>query len=190
MFTSLLRPIKERVLSSGMVLPSAKYVGVENKSSNRSTDGMYEIDMKKEIFPTFVKDVLMQNELELKMNEMNERNSAEIEEIEEIEEIGRIMAELNDRNNNTYDNYDDAVKEEIGRILLDYYQLIVVEKQIQMWQGGGTKNKTRKRSRRHRRFNAKTRSHVRNELRKRITRLNRGKGNGKHKHKHKRTRRH
>jgi hypothetical protein len=156
MFNLLLRPLQRLVNENGL-LPTAYYVGVNG------TYYKYDIDMKRKAFPTFVKDVIMRNEMK--------RNS----------EISSIMDELNDGNNN-YDKYDDAVKEEIGRILLDYYKLIVEGKHKQLWGGG---NKTRKRSRRHRKFNAKTRScGVRStKLRRRITHAKRSKLNkGKHKH--------
>ena len=157
-FYLLLRPVKEYANLRGL-LPTAYYVGVKNKSSKKATDGMYDIHVKRRTFPTFVKDVIMRNEMK--------RNP---------EEIRSIMDELNDGNND-YDKYDDAVKEEIGRILLDYESIV----KLKGGKGGNTN--TRKRSRRHGLLNSKTRSCVRNKLRKRITREKRSKLNkGKHKH--------
>ena len=79
-------------------------------------DTIYDADTKRRLFPTLVKYMLLPKEME--------RNP-----------------ELDEQN--VYDQYDDAVKEEIGRILLEYYAIATGRNM----QGGG-KSHTRKRRQR------------------------------------------
>ena len=95
MFTVMLRPIREHVARYGM-LPTAQYVGL--------VDGVYGTNEKRRLFPTLVRDVFLSDEVERNPENMD---------------ASIMLLELNKRNN-VYDNYDDAVKEEIGRILLEY----------------------------------------------------------------------
>ena len=95
MFTVMLRPIREHVARYGM-LPTAQYVGL--------VDGVYDMNEKRRLFPTLVRDVFLSEEVERNPENMD---------------ASIMLTELNKRNN-VYDKYDDAVKEEIGRILLEY----------------------------------------------------------------------
>lgn len=95
MFTVMLRPIREHVARYGM-LPTAQYVGL--------VDGVYDMNEKRRLFPTLVRDVFLSEEVERRPENMD---------------ASIMLTELNKRNN-VYDKYDDAVKEEIGRILLEY----------------------------------------------------------------------
>jgi hypothetical protein len=95
MFTVMLRPIREHVARYGM-LPTAQYVGL--------VDGVYGTNEKRRLFPTLVRDVFLSDEVERNPENMD---------------ASIMLTELNKRNN-VYDKYDDAVKEEIGRILLEY----------------------------------------------------------------------
>jgi hypothetical protein len=74
--------------------------------------------------------------------------------------ISGLIRDLKENANAKYDDYDDAVKEEIGRILLDY------EPNITKLGGGGGGGKTRKRSPRMVRRHPKTRNCNRNALSK------------------------
>ena len=88
---------------------------------------MYDDDTKRRLFPTFVKDVILTDEMKRRP------------------EMQTLIDDLRD---NAYDNYDDIVKEDIGRILLEY------EPNVVKLSGG----KTRKRSRRMVRRHSKTRN--------------------------------
>jgi hypothetical protein len=118
MFHALLHPVKQHIARHGMQ-PSKFYVGVINKSK-KSDNGMYDIETKRRLFPTFVQEVILKDEMK--------RNH----------EIKMLIDELIAEKVNDYDMYDDAVKEEIGRILLEYEPIMKLK-------GGG--GKTRKRSR-------------------------------------------
>jgi hypothetical protein len=124
MFTVMLRPIREHFAQYGM-LPTAQYVGI--------MDGVYDMNEKRRLFPTLVRDVFI---------------SEEVERTPENMDASIMLTELN-RRNNAYDKYDDAVKEEIGRIILDY-----ARDYMGKLRGGG---KTRRKLNR-RRVHAKTRS--------------------------------
>lgn len=78
-------------------------------------DEIYDAETKRRVFPTLVKYIFLPKEME--------HNPALDEQ-------------------NEYDRYDDAVKEEIGRILLEYYALAELK-----MQGGGGRSHTRKRRR-------------------------------------------
>lgn len=95
MFTVMLRPIREHVARYGM-LPTAQYVGL--------VDGVYDMNEKRRLFPTLVRDVFLSEEVRINPENMD---------------ASIMLTELN-KWNNVYDKYDDAVKEEIGRILLEY----------------------------------------------------------------------
>jgi hypothetical protein len=123
MFTVMLRPIREHVARYGM-LPTAQYVGL--------VDGVYDMNEKRRLFPTLVREVFLSEEVERNPENMD---------------ASIMLTELNKRNN-AYDKYDDAVKEEIGRILLEY-----ARDYMDKLRGGG---KTRRKGQR--RLHAKTRS--------------------------------
>jgi hypothetical protein len=133
MFNALVQPLKEQIRKLDTI-PTAYYVGVRNKTSKTTQDGVYDAKTKSALFPTFVKDVILKNEL-------NRRPKLRSELQTLINDLGK---------NNSYDNYDDAVKEDIGRILLAY------EPNITKLGGGG--GKTRKRSRRMVRRHSNTRN--------------------------------
>lgn len=128
LFGNLLRPVQYHV-AKYQTLPTAHYVGI--------SDGMYDLDQKQQLFPVLVKDVILLSEA----NENPERV-----------ELLNLIDELNVGKKNTYARYDDAVKEEIGRIILDYAREF-----IGRLKGGGNRiRKTRKRARVRR---VKTRGH-------------------------------
>ena len=129
-FGNLLRPIREHVAKYG-VFPTAQYIGI--------SDGVYDLDQKRRLFPTFVKDVILFSE------------TTNLENPERAE-ILNLVSELNGKKN-TYERYDDEVKEEIGRILLEW------NKVAPLTLGGGS---TRKRKRVCRLKNARTRAKPRN----------------------------
>jgi hypothetical protein len=137
MFGLLLRPIREHVARYG-TFPTAQYVGM--------SDGVYDLDQKRQLFPTFVKDVILLSET--KNPENPEHN-----------EVLKLIGELTGGKNayNKYNKYDDAVKEEIGRIILDYAREFI--HRLKGGGGGGGIRKTR-RHRRRRLANAKTRGHI------------------------------
>ena len=87
---------------------------------------------KRRLFPTLVREVFLSEEVERNPENMD---------------ASIMLTELNKRNN-AYDKYDDAVKEEIGRILLEY-----ARDYMDKLRGGG---KTRRKGQR--RLHAKTRS--------------------------------
>jgi len=127
----LLKPLKNaQKLSS----PNAIYVGVGTQP-----DGLYDMPTKA-LFPYFVKALLMGNK---RMNQL----SPHIKEI-----VEKLESEIKERRNEFI--FDDAVNEEIGRILLDYAAKVTDER---LTYGGGT---TRKCKRKHN-LNAKTRSKTR-----------------------------
>jgi hypothetical protein len=122
-------------------------VGVRNKTSTQ--DGVYDAETKRRLFPTFVKDVILKNELDVILkNELNGRRELRSELRSELQTLINDLGK-----NNSYDNYDDAVKEDIGRILLAYEPNIT-----KLGGGGGGGGKTRKRSRRMVRRHSNTRN--------------------------------
>jgi len=124
----LLKPLKNlQKLST----PNAIYVGVGTKPN-----GLYDMPTKS-LFPYFVKALLMGNK---RMNQL----SPPIKEI-----VEKLESEIKERRNEFI--FDDAVNEEIGRILLDYAAKVTDER---LTYGGGS---TRKCKRKHN-LNAKTRS--------------------------------
>ena len=158
-FPALLNPIKEQIGRG--VNPTAYYVGVRNKTPENPQEGVYDTETKRRLFPTFVKHVILKNEM---------KNPIISELIHDL----RANAKYDD-----YDDYDDAVKEEIGRILLDY----VHDPTIALGGGGGGGSKTRKRSRRMARRHPKTRNCNRTTLSKKTTRRHRRRCTNLHKHK-------
>ena len=128
MFNSLVQPIKEQIRRGAT--PTAYYVGVRNKTSKKTQDGVYDAETKRRLFPTFVTEVILKNEMKDAM-----KNPI-------------ISGLIRDLKENANAKYDDVVMEEIGRILLDYEPNITKL-------GGG---KTRKRSRRMVRRHSKTRN--------------------------------
>jgi len=162
MFNSLVQPIKEQIRRQGAT-PTAYYVGVRNKTSEKPQDGVYDAETKRRLFPTFVTDVILNNEMKDAM-----KNPI----------ISGLVRDLKENANAKYDDYDDAVKEEIGRILMDYAPNIANL-------GGGSK--TRKRSRRMARRHSQTRNCNRNALSKKTTRR-RHRRRYTNLHKHKQTR--
>ena len=124
---NLLKPLKnEQKLSS----PNAIYVGVRTQP-----DGLYDMATKS-LFPSFVKALLMGNK---KMNELPPNTKDLVEDLErKIKEGPNEFV------------FDDAVNEEIGRILLEYAANVSDHRLA----GGGS---TRKCKREHK-LNAKTRS--------------------------------
>jgi hypothetical protein len=137
MFGLLLRPIREHVARHG-TFPTAQYVGM--------SDGVYDLDQKQRLFPTFVKDVIMFSDTKKPENP-------------ERVELLKLSDELTVRKN-VYNKYDDEVKEEIGRIILEYAREFIGRLKA----GGGGIRKTR-RQRRRRLVNANTRGHiVRNDV--------------------------
>ena len=128
----LLKPLKNlQKLST----PNAIYVGV-----GTNPDGLYDM-LTKSLFPDFVKALLMGNK---RMNQL----SPHIKEI-----VEKLESEIKERRNEFI--FDDAVNEEIGRILLDYAAKVTDER---LTYGGGS---TRKRKQCCRLKNAKTRSKMR-----------------------------
>ena len=125
MFTDMLRPIREHVARYGM-LPTAQYVGI--------MDGVYDTNEKRRLFPTLVRDVFLSEEVKRNPENMD---------------ASIMLTELN-RRTNVYDKYDDVVKEEIGRILLEY-----ARDYMGKLRGGG---KTRRKRQGQRMLHAKTRS--------------------------------
>jgi hypothetical protein len=132
MFGLLLRPIREHVARHG-TFPTAQYVGM--------SDGVYDLDQKQRLFPTFVKDVIMFSDTKKPENP-------------ERVELLKLSDELTVRKN-VYNKYDDEVKEEIGRIILEYAREFIGRLKA----GGGGIRKTR-RQRRRRLVNANTRGHI------------------------------
>jgi hypothetical protein len=126
----LLTPLKNAQTMSN---PNANYVGVRTKPN-----GMYPLATKS-LFPAFAKALLMGNK---KMNELPPHIKELVEELEVLERESKKRPEV---------MFDDAVNEEIGRILLDY-AANVTEKQLQT-RGGSTRKCKRKHG-----LNAKTRS--------------------------------
>jgi hypothetical protein len=126
--SNLLKPLKNaQKLSS----PNAIYVGVRTQP-----DGLYDMATKS-LFPSFVKALLMGNK---KMNELPPNTKDLVEDLErEIKERPEGVV------------FDDAVNEEIGRILLEY-AANVDDKRL-----AGGDGHTRKCKRDHK-LNAKTRS--------------------------------
>ena len=126
--SNLLKPLKNEQRTS---TPTAIYVGVRTKP-----DGLYD-SATKALFPQFAKVLLMGNKI---MNELPPHTKDLVEDLErEIKEQREEFA------------FDDAVNEEIGRILLEY-AANVDDKRLA---GGG--GHTRKCKREHK-LNAKTRS--------------------------------
>jgi len=123
--SNLLKPLKNIQTFS---TPNAKYVGVRTQP-----DGLYDMATKL-LFPQFVKALLMGNK---KMNELPPNTKDLVEDLErEIkEQPGGVV-------------FDDAVNEEIGRILLDC-AANVADRRL----GGSTRKCKRKHN-----LNAKTRS--------------------------------
>ena len=119
-------------------------------------DTIYDADTKRRLFPTLVKYMLLPKEME--------RNP-----------------ELDEQN--VYDQYDDAVKEEIGRILLEYYAIAIATGRNM--QGGG-KSHTRKRRQRCRWLHATTKRSrhcttcCRDKTRRDKARCDKNKGKRKH----------
>ena len=111
-------------------------------------DTIYDADTKRRLFPTLVKYMLLPKEME--------RNP-----------------ELDEQN--VYDQYDDAVKEEIGRILLEYYAIATGRNM----QGGG-KSHTRKRRQRCRWLHTTTKRSRCDKGRCDKTRRDKNKGKRKH----------
>jgi hypothetical protein len=136
MFNALVQPIKKQIRQGAN--PTAYYVGVRNKTSNKTQDGVYDAETKRRLFPTFVKDVILKDEMKDGMKKPM---------------ISELIRDLND---NAHAKYDDVVMEEIGRILLDYEPNIA--KLSGGGGGGGSGDKTRKRSRRMVRRHPKTRN--------------------------------
>jgi len=136
MFNSLVQPIKEQIRRGAN--PTAYYVGVRNKTSKKTQDGVYDAETKKRLFPTFVTEVILKNEAM--------KNPI-------------ISGLIHDLKENANAKYDDVVMEEIGRILLDYEPNITKL-------GGGGGGKTRKRSPRMVRRHPKTRNCNRTTLSK------------------------
>ena len=125
--SNLLTPLKNAQKTSK---PNANYVGVRTKPN-----GMYELATKS-LFPEFAKALLMGNK---RMNELPPHIKELVEELDrESKKRPEVM-------------FDDAVNEEIGRILLDY-AANVTETQLQT-RGGSTRKCKRKHG-----LNAKTRS--------------------------------
>ncbi len=149
MFTVMLRPIREHVARYGM-LPTAQYVGL--------VDGVYDMNEKRRLFPTLVRDVFLSEEVERRPENMD---------------ASIMLTELNKRNN-VYDKYDDAVKEEIGRILLEYARNYMGKLR------GGGKTRRKKQRRLHKKTRT-SRKKVSAATRKRRT-------NFRMKHRHTRTR--
>ena len=110
---NLLKPLKEHIKKT-TITPSAMYVGVRTKP-----DGLYD-ETTKALFPGFARALLLGNK---KMSEIDE-------------ETNKVIVQLDDKNI----QLDDAVSEEIGRILLEY-AANVDDKRLA---GGGS---TRKRKR-------------------------------------------
>ena len=128
---NLLTPLKNEQRTSN---PTAIFVGVRTKPN-----GLYDLATKT-LFPSFVKVLLMGNK---RMNELPPHTKDLVEDLErEIKERPEGVV------------FDDAVSEEIGRILLEY-AANVDDKRLA---GGG--GHTRKCKRKHK-FNAKTRSKTR-----------------------------
>ena len=128
---NLLTPLKNEQRTSN---PTAIFVGVRTKPN-----GLYDLATKA-LFPPFVKVLLMGNK---RMNELPPHTKDLVEDLErEIKERPEGVV------------FDDAVSEEIGRILLEY-AANVDDKRLA---GGG--GHTRKCKRKHK-FNAKTRSKTR-----------------------------
>jgi len=128
LMSNLLTPLKNAQKTSK---PNAIYVGVRT-----NPNGLYDLATKL-LFPQFAKALLMGNK---KMNEL----PPHIKEL--VEELDR---ESKKRPNEVM--FDDAVNEEIGRILLDY-AANVTETQLQT-RGGSTRKCKRKHN-----LNSKTRS--------------------------------
>jgi hypothetical protein len=126
--SNLLTPLKNAQKTSA---PNANYVGVRTKPN-----GLYDLATKS-LFPQFAKALLMGNK---KMNELPPHIKDLVEELDS--ESKKRPEEV---------MFDDAVNEEIGRILLDY-AANVTEKQLQT-RGGSTRK-----CKRICRLNAKTRS--------------------------------
>ena len=95
----LLKPLKEHIAQYA-IKPNAIYVGVRTQPN-----GLYD-KTTKALFPVFVKALLLGN---YKMNELNPKTKELIERLDrdEKERNGEFM-------------FDDAVNEEIGRIILAY----------------------------------------------------------------------
>ena len=134
MFGQLLRPIREHV-ARHRTFPTAQYVGI--------SDGVYDLDKKRRLFPTFVKDVILLSE------------AKHPENLERVELL-KLISELNGRKN-AYNKYDDEVKEEIGRIILEYAHVFIDRLR---GGGGGISIRKTRRQRRRRLANANTRGHV------------------------------
>ena len=143
MFNSLVQPIKQQIRQGAN--PTAYYVGVRNKTSKKTQDGVYDAETKRRLFPTFVKDVILKDEMKDAMKKPM---------------ISELIRDLND---NANAKYDDVVMEEIGRILLDYEPNIT---KLSGGGGSGSGGKTRKRSPRMVRRHPKTRNCNRNTLSK------------------------
>jgi len=123
--SNLLKPLKEQIKKT-TITPSAIYVGVRTKP-----DGLYDETTKKALFPGFAKALLQDNK---KVSEVDEKRR-------------KMIVQLDDKKI----QLDDAVSEEIGRILLEY-EAKIDDKRLA---GGGS---TRKRKRVCRLKNARTRS--------------------------------
>ena len=164
-FPALLDPIKEQIGRGAN--PTAYYVGVRNKTPENPQEGVYDAETKRRLFPTFVKHVILKNEMKNSSSEMKYIISELIHDLS-------ANAKYDD-----YDDYDDAVKEEIGRILLDYVHYPT----IALGGGSGGGSKTRKRSRRMARRHPKTRNCNRTTLSKKTTRRHRRRCTNLHKHK-------
>ena len=143
MFNSLVQPIKEQIRRGAN--PTAYYVGVRNKTSKKTQDGVYDAETKRRLFPTFVTEVILKNEMKDAM-----KNPI-------------ISGLIRDLKENANAKYDDVVMEEIGRILLDYETNIT---KLSGGGGGGGGGKTRKRSPRMVRRHLKTRNCNRTTLSK------------------------
>jgi hypothetical protein len=128
LMSNLLTPLKNAQKTSA---PNANYVGVRTKPN-----GLYDLATKS-LFPQFAKALLMGNK---RMNELPPHIKDLVEELDS--ESKKRPEEV---------MFDDAVNEEIGRILLDY-AANVTEKQLQT-RGGSTRK-----CKRICRLNAKTRS--------------------------------
>ena len=164
-FPALLDPIKEQIGRGAN--PTAYYVGVRNKTPENPQEGVYDAETKRRLFPTFVTDVILKNEMKNSSSEMKYIISELIHDLS-------ANAKYDD-----YDDYDDAVKEEIGRILLDYVHYPTIA--LGGVSGGGSK--TRKRSRRMARRHPKTRNCNRTTLSKKTTRRHRRRCTNLHKNK-------
>jgi hypothetical protein len=134
--SNLLKPLKDAQKTS---TPTAIYVGVRTKP-----DGLYDTHQKA-LFPSFVKALLLDNK---KMRDIDVHTTALIELIEHLDH-----------------GFDDAVSEEIGRILLEYAAKV---KDRRLSGGGSTRKCKRVCRLKNARTRAKPRTGKRRNTRRKI----------------------